>query len=252
MKVQIGSNRQKKIDFILDNLYLVTNTYGTYVSVYLGTDKESSSVKYFYSLFPVFGWYENVRNQRFFYIEDDFLQYGQLLINNIVTNPAQSQYLISHYNNYVFEYNFSYDLTELKCWIIKNLMGNKVFSSIKRENKCRTVKTKQNVDYLAQKEVKVGGIYSTSSRNLLYLGKCPVNNKYCYVEIIYAASLSDNLETFLKHSMYLRHYYTFVTTKKRLLPCKDSNIQKVVPNFYIDIPDNIWEIVGYWLDLKDE
>ena len=39
MKVQVGSNRQKNIDFILDNLYITVNDYGTYVSVYLGTSK---------------------------------------------------------------------------------------------------------------------------------------------------------------------------------------------------------------------
>ena len=58
MKVCIGSNRQKKIDFITDKLYITVDDYGTYVSVYLGT--------FFYNLFPVFGLYVNDKNQRFF------------------------------------------------------------------------------------------------------------------------------------------------------------------------------------------
>lgn len=66
MKVQVGSNRQKNIDFILDNLYITVNDYGTYVSVYLGTSKQFFNSKYFYNLFPVFGCYANDKNQRFF------------------------------------------------------------------------------------------------------------------------------------------------------------------------------------------
>lgn len=51
MKVQVGSNRQKNIDFILDNLYITVNDYGTYVSVYLGTSKKIVYSKYFYKFY---------------------------------------------------------------------------------------------------------------------------------------------------------------------------------------------------------
>lgn len=247
MKVQIGSNRQKKIDFIIDNLYITVNNYGTYVSVYLGTGKQFND-NWFYNLFPVFGCYVNDRSQRFFYIEDDFLKYGPVLINSIVTKPAQKQYLMTSYN-YIYEYDFHYDLTELKHWILKNFMGNEVFSKIKREDKYNTVKP--TIEYLKQKDIKVGGIYSTPTTDVLYLGKCPENDKYCYVEI-QKYNLLPDLEKFLQMHMYRLYAYSFVKTKKRLVPCVNKDIKRVNPNLYIDIPDNVWQIIGQWIDLRLE
>ena len=248
MKVQVGSNRQKNIDFILDNLYITVNDYGTYVSVYLGTSKKCFNSKYFYNLFPVFGCYANDKNQRFFYIEDDFLKYGPVIINSIVKQPAQIQYLSSYYS-YIYEYDFNYDLTELKQWILKNCLGNEVFSDIKRENEYNTVKPK--VEYLKQKDVKIGGIYSTKTSNVLYLGKCPVSDKYCYVEVRDYHFLSD-LEKFLKQHMKQWYAYSFVETKRRLLPCKNKDIKSAYPNLFVQIPDNVWQIIGQWMDLEQE
>lgn len=245
MKVCIGSNRQKKIDFIIDKLYITVDDYGTYVSVYLGTGKHFNTSKFFYNLFPVYGLYANDKNQRFFYIEEDFLKYGPVIINSIIKQPAQRQYLSSYYR-YIYEYDFNYDLTELKQWILKNFLVNEVFSkNIIREDKIN------KVEYLKQKDVKVGGIYSTKTSDVLYLGKCPVNDKYCYVEIRDYNSMSD-LENFLRKHMYKRLDYSFVETKRRLLPCKNENIIRVNPNLFVQIPDNIWEIVGIWVDLKNE
>lgn len=249
MKVCIGSNRQKKIDFITDKLYITVDDFGTYVSVYLGTDKQFNTSNFFYKQFPVYGLYANDKNQRFFYIEDDFLKYGPVIINSIVKQPAQRLYLSSYYN-YVYEYDFNYDLTELKQWILKNFLVNEVFSkNIIREDKINKVKPK--VEYLKQKDVKVGGIYSTKTDDVLYLGKCPINDKYCYVEVQNYTLLSD-LEKFLRKQMYQCYAYSFVETKRRLLPCKNENIKRLYPNLFVQIPDNIWEIVGIWVDLKNE
>lgn len=140
-------------------------------------------------------------------------------------------------------------MTELKQWILKNCLGSEVFSDIKRENKYNTVKP--NVEYLKQKDIKVGGIYSTKTSDVLYLGKCPVNDKYCYVEVRNYHLLSD-LEKFLKQHIKQWYVYSFVETKRRLLPCKNDDIKGVCPNLFVPIPDNIWEIVGIWIDLRNE
>ena len=44
--------------------------------------------------------------------------------------------------------------------------------------------------------------------------------------------------------MYRWYAYSFVKTKKRLVPCVNKDIKRVNPNLYIDIPDNVWQIIG--------